>query len=291
MTQAYCIYTDKEIPKEQTNREHIIPLSLGGSNEFVLNVYERTNSTLGSKIDGNLSNDFLIQLLRKTFDTRGHSNQKVIPKLKNSRLIPLDIPVQVSFIDDELKVYDVIGKQYLDKEHYKQKEFESKVQFDRFIRIKFTAKTLLAAGYYVYGDLFRSKADHSALRDYMNNVINKEKNDLINPRLRLYDPLSLVEECDEPFTEVLKLICSYVKSSCVIFILGPENISGAVGILGEIIGTINFKANTNDFPNDDDYELGHIVYFKDKKMIRKSFYDMVKEIADSLGIEKLETSC
>jgi hypothetical protein len=290
MTQTYCIYTDKEIPIEKTNREHIIPLSLGGSNEFVLNVDKVANSELGAKIDGKLANDFLIQLLRKTYDTRGHSNQKVTAKWKNSRLIPLDIPIQVSFIDDELKVYDVIAGQFLDKEQYRQMQFESKFQFDRFIRIKFTAKTLLAAGYYVYGDLFRSKADHSALRDYMNNVINKEKKDLINPRLRLYDRLSPIEERDEPSTEMLKLICSYVKSSCVIFVpLGSENIGGAVGILGELIGTINFKANTNDFPNDGDFTLGHIVYFKDKRMIRKSFYDMLKEIADYSSIEKLKT--
>ena len=56
----YCIYSGKEITPEEATVEHIIPLSLGGNNQFTTNVGKKINSDVGSKIDGKFSQDFLI---------------------------------------------------------------------------------------------------------------------------------------------------------------------------------------------------------------------------------------
>jgi hypothetical protein len=79
----YCIYTDKEISHKEATKEHVIPLSLGGSDEFVISVDRNTNAEIGSKIDGALANDVGMQFLRKAHDLRGHSNKEVKGRLKS----------------------------------------------------------------------------------------------------------------------------------------------------------------------------------------------------------------
>ena len=40
----YCIYAGKKIDESKSNLEHVIPLSLGGSDEFCIKVSEKYNS-------------------------------------------------------------------------------------------------------------------------------------------------------------------------------------------------------------------------------------------------------
>jgi hypothetical protein len=57
---VYCPYTDRDLDIEETNREHIIPLALGGVDRFEIRVCREFNSTVGSDVDGALANDFLV---------------------------------------------------------------------------------------------------------------------------------------------------------------------------------------------------------------------------------------
>ena len=43
MSLIYCPYTDREVPKHQANREHIIPLALGGVDGFEIAVDSKFN--------------------------------------------------------------------------------------------------------------------------------------------------------------------------------------------------------------------------------------------------------
>lgn len=79
----YCPYTDTEIDVNSSSAEHIIPLSLGGSNDFTIPVGKEYNSKIGSDIDGDLANDFLVLFRRRNFDARGHSDKKPKVILKN----------------------------------------------------------------------------------------------------------------------------------------------------------------------------------------------------------------
>jgi predicted ribonuclease YlaK len=173
MSYIYCIYTDKEILEDQTNLEHIIPLSLGGSNDFVIRVDKQVNSTLGAEIDGKLANDFPIQMLRMHKQAKGHSRKKVTAKFKKSKIISSKKPVQVDFTDKGLKIFDPIEKRHIEKTEYDKIELQSIYTPDGYARIRFTAKTLLAAGYFVYGGVFRQQADHAGLREYMNSAGSK----------------------------------------------------------------------------------------------------------------------
>jgi hypothetical protein len=56
---VYCPYTDLQLAESECSPEHIVPLSLGGTNGFELPVSASFNSKLGHEIDGAMANDFL----------------------------------------------------------------------------------------------------------------------------------------------------------------------------------------------------------------------------------------
>ena len=70
----YCLYSNRELPESKTNREHIIPLSLGGVNGFEIAVDATLNSEIGTALDGALANELLFALRRTKYDARGHSS-------------------------------------------------------------------------------------------------------------------------------------------------------------------------------------------------------------------------
>ena len=74
----YCPYVDQDIPAAQANREHIIPLSLGGTNSLEVPVDSAFNSKMGSVLDGAIAKEFLFALRRTEYDARGHSGKKPI---------------------------------------------------------------------------------------------------------------------------------------------------------------------------------------------------------------------
>ena len=107
----YCIYSGKEIDAQDTNIEHIIPLSLGGSNDFTINVSEKLNSYLGSKIDGKLTQDFLVNMDRVHYAGKGHSKKEA--KLNIRSELEDGSPVITTFTQKEMKVFDPVNKQYI----------------------------------------------------------------------------------------------------------------------------------------------------------------------------------
>ena len=103
----YCIYSGKEIDDQDTNIEHIIPLSLGGSNDFTINVSEKLNSYLGSKIDGKLTQDFLVNMDRVHYAGKGHSKKEA--KLNIRSELEDGSPVITTFTQKEMKVFDPVN--------------------------------------------------------------------------------------------------------------------------------------------------------------------------------------
>ena len=140
---VYCPYTNREIPESGTSREHIIPLSLGGVNGFEVAVDTTFNSKVGADIDGALANEFLIAMRRTEYDAR---------------------PAQVTFNKKKgMGLWDA-----RDREAKKVPgEFHMSASLNIDLPIRFTAKGALAAGYYVYGNLFREHVDHHQLREVM----------------------------------------------------------------------------------------------------------------------------
>lgn len=274
----YCPYTDREIEPSLSNSEHIIPLSLGGSNSFVLPVNAEFNSDAGSGIDGDLANDLLVLFRRRHFDARGHSKKK--PKIlsKHSKMGSGSRPVQVEFAGEEgLKVYDPVQKRTLGKEEIAGQQLTSRFTISRYGRLKFAAKVALAGGYFVFGDWFRSNVKHHELRALMNFDLNSQKKDFEGFGLKVIDELHPPEEKDTEQLAVEKFFCQIIEGSCVYFVPGPVNIGITVGILGQFVATLNVPANTEKFPFSDQNDLGHAVIIENGRLQRISYRALAKK--------------
>lgn len=275
----YCIYSDKEIRDSESNIEHIIPLSLGGSNQFTIPVSEKLNSAL-AKVDGKVANDFLIKLMCAKNNTRGYSKKEIIPILKSS----IDgKPAQISFKDSKINVYDPIDRRYLNESELTSKSIKASFKMDQLCRIRFVAKTILSAGYFIYGDLFIHYIDHDSLRKTM-NAINLSD---IPQNLRGYDEFMRFEKKDKDNMDLIKMLCDYLNGSAVIFELSNINVIAHVSILGHYIGTLNIRAKSEKLPNEGEYRLGHVAHIQCGQLFQKSFWQSLYDMNTDLKLADL----
>ena len=249
----YCPYTDRDLPEHDTNSEHIIPLALGGINGFELPVGASFNSEVGSGLDGALANEFLWALHRTKFDARGHSGKEPTATIKHATYGQDERLAQVHFHHKKgLRVWDVRDREL--KEHVGSIHISTAFNVD--LPIRFTAKVALAAGYYVYGDLFREFVDHRQLRDVMNTDLaeldlNKSPSELGMDHLTLRVDKWMMEAPTDLDSNLLwlRLFCSSVEGSVVVLMPGKDCFGVGVGLLGQYLGMVNVPADTERFPN------------------------------------------
>lgn len=281
---TYCIYTDKVFPKKEMTREHIIPISLGGVNGFEVLVEKEINKFFGSNVDGKIANDVLIQLDRKNADARGHSNKPVLPIWTNVKIIETGEPLQIKFEKPGLtKFISPISKREIEKAELNGKNISISLKLDAIVSFQFTAKVALAAGYFIYGDLFKNFADTESLRKFsIAKNINKD-NVSEHSKLKFTDRFHCHQKDTADvslFTEIAKLR----ESSAVIVMLCESNLIISVSLFGKYLGTVNVAANTDDFPNNEEFRLGQVVFLNSTDDIERiSFYDTTLELAAKLG--------
>ena len=287
VVKLYCIYTDKEILKENSNTEHIIPLSLGGSNDFTINVDKEFNSKVGSEIDGALSNDFIMNMIRSKRGIYGHSKKAAEMIWKKSCLNgdPTQ-PIQVTFpadLNENVKMWNPKTRSYLPQEQTGGAKIESKFIIDRFIRVKFAAKVALGAGHFAYADLFRQYIDHPSLRAVLNTDFSKVKEiNLKGVNLGVSDPFTPIPEKDKGLTEMFRAMCKMLDT-CVLFLLCTENLIITIGIMGEWIATLNVQGKTEYFPNAGEYDLGHVISIHNRTVSRRAFRQTTELFAKALN--------
>ncbi len=287
----YCPYTDREIPKVQSNPEHIIPLSLGGTNELTIDVDRESNSQLGGELDGALANDFLVALRRSEYGARGHSGKEPWAISRNASHGDEARPAQVH-------LHRRHGLKLWDAKEYELTRGSGKIQFvthlDIYLPIRFTAKAALTAGYFAYGDHFRHYVDHHHLRNIMQmdpasiDVEDVERKPDENRYTVLAD--DYLYESPSPKNWRLRCIrkfCDGIRGSVVVLIPQKERLLVAVGILGKYLALINVPANTEKFPNEGDFEWGHVLAVVDKKLLRCSWVEGLSQLGSSLDNTKL----
>lgn len=80
LKKGYCIYLDDM--SDDLSVEHIIPMSLGGLDDFSIFADRKFNNSTASKIDSGLANDFLILFDRDRQKATGHSGASPEPRVK-----------------------------------------------------------------------------------------------------------------------------------------------------------------------------------------------------------------
>jgi len=279
----WCPYTNREISESDATPEHIIPLSLGGSNALTIRVHHNANSSIGSEIDGALANDPLISFVRREFDARGHSGTKPKVIFKKARF--RNRPAQVTFPGEGNApiIWDAMSKTELPEKEVVGKNVSANLSIQRFARIRFVAKVALSAGYFALGDFYRKHVRHEEVRQIMNaETIDDFKKIASIIKTRIHDQfMPISEDCSE-LHAVLSFACNRLRGSAAIILPGPSNLGVTVGVLGSYVGTINIPADTSEYPDSNDFDLGHCLLVVDKTLQSMSFRECMANLRTSM---------
>ena len=277
----YCIYSGKEITPEEATVEHIIPLSLGGNDQFTIYVEKKSNSDVGSKIDGKFSQDLLIGLSQLPYDNRGHSKK---PKEVRMRGIMDNAhPVTWTLSKRGGRIFDHITNEVVQRSA--KLKLTSKI--DLTIRFRFVCKVALATGFYLFGEDFVKYTDCDSLRKGM------LCDDLENQRLdlRFHDYLHKPKEQDAVQQETAEMLLKYLETSAVIFSFAEGRCIVFVSINGKYIGMVNFAADIEKLPIQDDlFRLGIVLSCEKNKLSKKSFWQSIFDMSIDMGIIDSDTA-
>lgn len=265
-----------------TNSEHIIPLSLGGVNGFEIPVDAGFNSKIGNEVDGALANDFMWALIRTEYDARGHSGKMPKATIKDATYGDDDRLAQAHFHKKYgVALWDVRDREY----HGGPNTINISTSIDIDLPMRFTSKVALAAGYYVYGDVFRQHTDHQQLRDAMNTDLSKlDATKSLDEHGLGHLTLTVDRYFDTPPADYnlqcVRLFCAAVSGSVVMLVPARDLFTVAVGILGQYLAMVTVPANTEAFPKKREYTWGHIVALGDKKLHRVSLADGLSQFVE-----------
>lgn len=265
---------------DEVNEEHIVPLSLGGSNAFVISVCRKFNSDVGSSIDGAMTKDFLVALDRSRFDVRGHSGHKPTAHIKRAKVGVDRRPAQLDMsVRDGLRIWDAIDRRELSPAEAAGITIECQTAIDVDLRLKFVAKVALSAGYLIYGDVFKDHVQHQELRA----VMGQEKDESVEHRrdftIRADDPLLIPDPEPGSQLAIVRGLCNSFQGSIVMLMPTSASLMIAVGVLGKYVGMLNVAADTKKFPNSGAYAWGHVVLLREKRMQRCSVATLLKKVA------------
>jgi hypothetical protein len=268
------------------SREHIIPLSMGGMDGFEIPVGKEINKKVGSKIDGKVSNDPFIALDRKNAQVKGHSGKLAQPVWKNVKVGDEKQPLQIRFnAPGETEHWCPKTKTTVDTSSLAGKKGEIQLKVDIIPPLLFVAKVALAAGYFVYGDIFKNNADITSLQDLVNIEPKKQEKVLSSSRLRFIDRFQH-EEKDIGDYLMFKEIGELKSCSTVTLMQHQDGFVVAVSILGKFLGAVDVDAQMDDFPNEGNHRQGHVVFLDRENGIETmSFYDAVCIVGERYGLQ------
>lgn len=180
-----------------------------------------------------------------------------------------------------MEIYNPIERKYV-KENVK---VEMETKMDLYTRVKFVAKVALAAGYFAYKDLFVQFADHDMLRKFIlsEDPLNEKFSDL-----KSYDSFSLVKEKDNGQHNIIKFLIEALGGSSVIIGFAENRMIISVGIGAKYIGMVNFKAQSSQFPMDDENRLGKVFQCTDNQLRVNSFWSAIYQLNKQFEIVNID---
>ncbi len=174
MTNIWCPYTDSDYPPgdPRLSPEHIVALSSGGHNRFVVPVDRDRNNKLGARLDGALANHPLVQIARRSFGLPGHKGK--IPRVVLPASTSSGVRGQVDFTPDEpsfqtfrsKNAYGLNAAQACSSDQ----QYESLFPFELNLFASYGCKVALAASTFFFGDIFRQFGFHNDLRRLMDST-------------------------------------------------------------------------------------------------------------------------
>lgn len=149
--------------------------------------------------------------------------------------------------------------------HHREPAEQAVINFriDLDLHFRFTAKVALAAGYFAYGDLFRTAVKHSDFRAIMNHPSGAPVEHLDGVEA-LAD--SMFYQTENPKLEAIRRLCKASQPYSIVALVPSANrFSAFVGILGDYIGMLSVPADGSKFPNEGEYRWAMLFNFIQEK--------------------------
>lgn len=279
----YCIYTDQDVPTSRGSWDHVVPLALGGRNEFVVWSENYANSTIGSKVDAPITKDFVVEMALHKTGIRGHRNKRHEPRW---RKVSIDEnPIQVTWARDRIKAWDPIGRRDLRHEDVAGKEMTAKFQIIPTEIHRFLAKVALGGGYFIYESDISDTFDCDLLRSMIFSDAREMRNNeqLMNSEIRISDRFHPDSTCPSS-GGIFRALCESIGRTILIVVPENERMSFHVGVAGVFLGSIIVPAKTADLPIDGVHDLGHCIILEPGKTERCSFRALCGEFLEESGV-------
>jgi len=259
---SYCIYSNSYFVKNGCNKDHIIPLALGGHDDFAVASETNFNSRFSNEVEDKLAKDFLIQMNRNELKLFGHRKKSVLPsKIGNTED---GKKVRIEF-DKALKKITVVDIKSVNKdviENWEKINFSLNFDLKDFeLHLRLAAKVALGAGYFLFGDQFIQNVDHNELRLIMNGLskLSEEERKKIKTRCYLGRWFSSKEDRAEKEYKLYSEICKSVQGSIVIIVPTTHSLCFHIGVASEYIGMINVPARADQFLEKYKNGMGHVL--------------------------------
>ena len=183
----YCIYTDQDVPRSHGSWDHVVPLALGGKNDFVVWSDNHANSTIGSKVDAPISKDFIVEMALHKAGVRGHRNKRHEPRWRKVSIN--GSPIQVTWARDRIKAWDPIAERELRDEEVAGKQMTAQFRIVPTEIHRFLAKVALGGGYFIYGNDFIDSVNCNLLRALVFFELEemRQSKELLDSEIRICD--------------------------------------------------------------------------------------------------------
>lgn len=275
---TFCIYTGQDVPKADGNWDHVVPLSLGGKNEFVVWSDRNTNSRLGSEIDGKLGQDLVLAFALRNAGVAGHSGRESVPVWKRVDLEGR--PTQVTWSKDKVVAWDARDRRELSEAEFVGKEMSAQLKLDLHLTTRFLAKVALGAGEFIYGEPFRRATDCAVLRALALSDLATARRDPVlkaaGRKIQICDRFHADSLPGRP-GHIYRVLMEATNRSLVIAVPHNDAIAFHVGLVGVFIGTLVCDARTDNLPIDGEHDLGHALALTPGEFERCSFRALLAE--------------
>jgi hypothetical protein len=284
----YCIYSDTDVPSNLGNLDHVIPLSLGGANQFVVWSDMQKNSVIGSQVDGELAKDPLMSFALRNSGVKGHGKATHLPRWRH---VTMDDgrPLQVTLGTEKITVWDARAKRELEEAEVVGRQMTAQLRVRQHTALRFVAKVALGGGYFLYGDDFRNGVNCNHLREivFLDVERSRQAGTLQNSGIKVCDRFHSDSFGSGPAV-LYRALCEGTQRSLFIAIPHDNAISFHVGIVGKYVGSMIIPAKTDTLPIDGVHDLGHAVVLGPGEMDRLSFRELVVDFNAAMDRGKAE---
>lgn len=134
---VYCPYTETVVDKTDEDRwswDHVVPIFMGGSDQFQIQCSRKANNDIGSKIEAPMQNDIMLSLALRNKGIVGRRGTTTIPEWKYTLIDGRKTHLRLGL--DEITAWDKVERRYVDFSDREMVPVEAHLHIDVFAPLR-----------------------------------------------------------------------------------------------------------------------------------------------------------